>query len=145
MKTNVNLFSRIPCEFEQENKPGEIRFPKIERNLPKVLTFFQTIYLSWHKNVCVHQVLCNNIRLSRVTIVLPDANVAVISLYESVTNLTFLDEIVQNWCRRQSEIYAPVHLLDSELGLPICRLFLGMRAPQCQDVTPSVLFHILKR
>ena len=37
--------------------------------------------------------LCDNIRLSRVTIVLPEAAVAVMSLYESVTNLTFLDAI----------------------------------------------------
>ena len=37
--------------------------------------------------------LCDNIRLSKVTIVSPDTDVAVISLYESVTNLTFLDAI----------------------------------------------------
>ena len=37
--------------------------------------------------------LCDNIHLSRVTIVSPDTDVAVISLYESVTNVTFLDVI----------------------------------------------------
>ena len=37
--------------------------------------------------------LCDNIRLSTVTIVSPDTDVAVISLYESVTKLTFLDAI----------------------------------------------------
>ena len=37
--------------------------------------------------------LCDNIRLSRVTIVSPDTDVTEISLYESVTNHTFLDAI----------------------------------------------------
>ena len=37
--------------------------------------------------------LCDNTHLSRVTIVSPDTDVAVISLYESVTNVTFLDVI----------------------------------------------------
>ena len=37
--------------------------------------------------------LCDNISLSRDTIVSPDTDVVVISLYESVTNLTFLDAI----------------------------------------------------
>ena len=35
--------------------------------------------------------LCDNIRLNRVIIVSPDFDVGVISLYQSVTNLTFLD------------------------------------------------------
>ena len=37
--------------------------------------------------------LCDNIRLNRVIIVSPDTDVAVISLYQSFTNLTFLDAI----------------------------------------------------
>ena len=44
--------------------------------------------------------LCDNIRLSKVTTVSPDTDVAVISLYESVTNLTFLDAI---WFKTGSE------------------------------------------
>ena len=35
--------------------------------------------------------VCDNIRLSSVTIVLPDINVTVISLYENAINLTFMD------------------------------------------------------
>ena len=35
--------------------------------------------------------VCDNIRLSSVTIVLPDINVTVISLYESAINLTFME------------------------------------------------------
>ena len=35
--------------------------------------------------------LCDNIRLDRVIIVLLHTDVVVISLYQSVTNLTFLD------------------------------------------------------
>ena len=37
--------------------------------------------------------LFDNIRLSRVTIVSPDTDVKVMSLYESLDNLTFLDAI----------------------------------------------------
>ena len=44
--------------------------------------------------------LCDNIRLSRVTIVSPDTGVAVMSLYESVTNLTFLEAI---WLKTGAE------------------------------------------
>ena len=51
--------------------------------------------------------------------------------------------MVQNWRRRRSGIYTNMHLLASELGLPICCLLLAMRV-QCQDVTASVLFHIEK-
>ena len=35
--------------------------------------------------------VCDNIRLSGATIVLPDINVAVTSLHESATNLTFME------------------------------------------------------
>ena len=67
------------------------------------------------------QFLCDNIRLSRVTNVSPDTDVAVISLYESVTNLTFLHSymqynMVRDWCQKRSEIYTPINLLASELG-----------------------------
>ena len=51
--------------------------------------------------------------------------------------------MVQNWRRRRSGIYTNMHLLASELGLPICCLLLAMRV-QCQDVTLSLLFHIGK-
>ena len=44
--------------------------------------------------------LCDNIRLSRVTTVSPDTDVAVMSLYESVTNLTFLEAI---WLKTGAE------------------------------------------
>ena len=43
--------------------------------------------------------------------------------------------MVQNWCRRRSEIYAPIHLLISESGLPICCMLLEMRAMcRCDSV-----------
>ena len=45
------------------------------------------------------QFLRDNIRLSRVTNVSPDTDVAVISLYESVTNLTFLHSYMQYGAR----------------------------------------------
>ena len=52
--------------------------------------------------------------------------------------------MVQNWCRRRSGIYTPLHPLASCIHLlPICCLLLAMHV-QCQDVTPSVLFHIEK-
>ena len=92
-------------------------FQKQRKTLPKVLNSFQTIYLtnldgatdrvksqgnkrinfycdrkeSGTKMFAYIKFLCDNIRLSRVAIVSPDTDVAVISLYESVTNLTFLD------------------------------------------------------
>ena len=37
--------------------------------------------------------LCDNIRLNRIIIISPDTDIKVISLYLSVTNLTFLDAI----------------------------------------------------
>ena len=39
------------------------------------------------------KILCHNIRQNRIIIVSPDTDVTVISLYQSVTNLTFLDAI----------------------------------------------------
>ena len=51
--------------------------------------------------------------------------------------------MVQNWCRRLSEIYRPIHILTSELGLPICCLFLAMRAMSGCDYVNTFL-HIEK-
>ena len=43
--------------------------------------------------------------------------------------------MVQNWCRRQSEIYTPIHLLISESGLPTCCMLLAMHAmSRCDSV-----------
>ena len=47
--------------------------------------------------------LCDNIRLNRVAIASPDTSVAVISLYESVTNLTFLDAMWSKTCAKDSQ------------------------------------------
>ena len=49
--------------------------------------------------------------------------------------------MVQNWCRRRSEMYAPIHLLALEL--PICCLLLAMLAISgCDSV--STFSHIEK-
>ena len=61
--------------------------------------------------------LCDNIHLSTVTTVSPDTDVTVISLYESVTNLTFLDAIWFKPGAEDDQRYIPIHLLASELGL----------------------------
>ena len=94
-------------------------FPRWRETLPNVLTSTQTNYL---KNLddaidhvasqsseriavyCDHEkadtkmvayikFLCDNTRLKRAIIVSPDSDVALISLYQSVTNLTFLDAL----------------------------------------------------
>ena len=64
------LFQKI-SQYSQENTCGGVPFNKFT-------------YIKF---------LCGNIRLSRVTIDSPDTDVTVLSLYESVTNLTFLDAI----------------------------------------------------
>ena len=52
--------------------------------------------------------------------------------------------MVQNWCRRRSEIYTRIHLLASELELPICCLLLAMRAMSgCDSVI--IFSHIEKK
>ena len=52
-------------------------------------------------------------------------------------------DMFQNWCWRQSEIYTPMHLLASELGLPISCLLLAMHAISgCDSV--SRFSHIAK-
>ena len=51
--------------------------------------------------------------------------------------------MVQNWCRKKSEIYTPIHLLASELGLPICCLLLNTRGMSgCDSI--STFSHIEK-
>ena len=98
-------------------KPTKYVFQKYREILPKVLSPFQTNYLAYIDGAadrvtsqsseridfyCDHEeadtkmfayikFLCDNIHLSRVTIVSPDTDVAVISLYENDTNLAFLD------------------------------------------------------
>ena len=88
-------------------------FPKIGRNIAQRFNFLQTIYLANLDGATDHvtliffcnrreadtkmfayiKFLCDNICLNRVAIVSPYISVAVISSYESVTNLTYLDAI----------------------------------------------------
>ena len=75
--------------------------------------------------------LYNNIRVNRVIIVSPDSDVAVISLNQSVTNLTFLDALWFKTSTGDDQIYIPKHVLASELELPICCLLPAM----IQDMT----------
>ena len=72
--------------------------------------------------------LCDNIRLNRVIIVLPDTDVAVISLYQNVTNLTFLDAVWFKTGTGDNQRYTLTHLLASELGLQIWCLLPAMPA-----------------
>ena len=51
--------------------------------------------------------------------------------------------MVQNWCRRRSEIYTLIHLLASELELPACFLLLAMLAISGYD-SASTFSHIEK-
>ena len=89
--------------------------------MPTVLTSSQTIYLAnldgttnrvtshsseridyycdYEEAVTQKCLRIAYIYLNRVIIVLPDTDVAVIFLYQSVTNLTFLDAYGQNWYR----------------------------------------------
>ena len=57
-----------------------------------------------------------------VIIVSPDSDVAVISLYQSVTILTFLDALCFKTGTGDDHKYIPIHALASEIGLPICCL-----------------------
>ena len=73
--------------------------------------------------------------LNRI-IVSPDSNVAVISsLYQGVTNFTFLDAL---WFKTSTaqDISLYKHALASEIGLPICCLIPAMHAG-CDFVTSS--------
>ena len=63
--------------------------------------------------------LCDNIRLTRDIIVSLDTDAAAISLYQSVTNLTFLDTIQLKTGTGEDQRCISIHALDSELGLPI--------------------------
>ena len=51
--------------------------------------------------------------------------------------------MVQNWYRRRSEIYTLIHLLASELELPVCFLLLAMLAISGCD-SASTFSHIEK-
>ena len=87
--------------------------------------------------------LCDNIRLSRVTIVSPDRCCGDIFTWKCHYPYILKCNMVHNWCWRRSEIYTPTHLLASELGLPICCLLLAMRAMSgCDSV--STFSHIEK-
>ena len=57
------------------------------------------------------------INIFRVIIVSPDSDVAVISLYQSVTNLTFLDALWFKTGTGDDQRYIPIHVLASELVL----------------------------
>ena len=84
---------------------------------------------------------CDNNRLNRVIIVLPDSDVAEISLYQSVTNLTFLEALWFKIGTGDVQRYIPKHVLASELGLPIGCLLPAMHAG-CDSV--SSFSHIRK-
>ena len=60
------------------------------------------------------------INIFRVIIVSPDSDVAVISLYQSVTNLTFLDALWFKTGTGDDQRYIPIHVLASELVLTLC-------------------------
>ena len=59
------------------------------------------------------------INIFRVIIVSPDSDVAVISLYQSVTNLTFLDALWFKTGTGDDQRYIPIHVLASELVLTL--------------------------
>ena len=129
-------------------------FQKWRETLPNVLTSSQTIYLANLDGAtdrvtsqsseriafyCDHEeadmkmvahikFLCDNICLNKVIIVLPDSDAAVISLYQSVTNLTFLDALWFKIGIGDDQRYIPTHVLASELGLPICCWLSAMHA-----------------
>ena len=66
------------------------------------------------------KLLCDNIRVNRIIIVSPGSDVAVISLYQSVTNLTFLDGLWFKTGTGDDQRYIPIDVLASELGLLTC-------------------------
>ena len=80
--------------------------------------------------------LCDNIRLTRDIIVSLDTDAAAISLYQSVTNLTFLDTIRLKTGTGEDQRCISIHVLDSELGLPISYLLSAMHAVSgCNSVS----------
>ena len=80
------------------------------------------------KMVVYIKFLCDNICLNKVIIVLPNSDAVVISLYQSVTNLTFLDALWFKIGIGDNQRYIPIHVLASELGLPIYCLLSTMHA-----------------
>ena len=79
---------------------------------------------------------CDNIRLNGVIIVSSDSDVAVISLYQSVTNPIFLNAIWFKTGTSDDPRYIPIHVLASELGLPMCCLGSAMHAVSgCDSVS----------
>ena len=72
--------------------------------------------------------LCGNIRLIRVVIASPGTDVAMISLYQSVTSPAFLDIICFKTGTGSDERFIPIHVLASELGLPTYCLLPAMHA-----------------
>ena len=72
------------------------------------------------------KLLYDNIRLKRVIIVSSDSDISVISLYQSVTNLTFLDALWFKAGTGEDQRCIPIHILASELGLSICCLLPAM-------------------
>ena len=72
--------------------------------------------------------LCDNICANRVIIVSPGNDVAVISLFQCVANLIFLDALWFKTGTVDDQRYIPVQVLASELGLPICCLLPTMHA-----------------
>ena len=119
------------------NKPNLVKylFQKWRETLSYVLTSSQTIYManldgttdcitsqnseridfySDHeeantKMFAYIKCLCGNIRLNRIIIVLPDNDVAMISLYPSVTNLTFVDVTWLKTGTGDDQRYIPIH------------------------------------
>ena len=85
--------------------------------------------------------LGDKIRVNRVIIVWPDSYVAVISLYQSVTNLLILDALWFKISTSDDQRYIPIHVLTSELGLPICCLLPAMHTNTRKKTT----FQILKK
>ena len=151
-----------------KNQHGEIPFLKMEGNIAKHFNLLsnQSFGKSWRRNrssnkpsgerinfYCNHKeadtkifafikFFCDNIRLNRVITVLSDSDVAVIFLYQSVTNLTFLDALWSTTGTGDDQRYIPIHVLASESGLPIwCCLLPAMHAG-CDSV--SSFSHIRK-
>ena len=86
---------------------------------------------------------CDDICLNRVIIVSPDSDVAVKSLYQTVTNPIFLNAIWFKTGTSDDQRYIPTHVLASELGLPIWCLGPAMHAVSgCDSV--SSFSHIRK-
>ena len=112
-------------------------FQKRRETLPNVLTSSQIIYLEHldgatdrvtsqssegigfyydheeadSKMVVYIKSLCDNICLNRVIFVSPDGDVAVISLYQSVTNLTFLNALWLKTGTGDDQRYIPINVL----------------------------------